>query len=81
MSFQERRSSETSRTETRPFTGMVHRFKSPLEFLQVKGMEIGSNVKNLLAEAFNKNRMVPEEGCFNRLCGAPPSAHVFAGSP
>lgn len=83
MSFLERDTSETfsgSKTQDRPFTGMIHRFKSSLEFLQIKSMEIGASSKNLLAKAFSKNWMVPIEGCFNRLCGAPPSAHAMAGT-
>lgn len=63
-----------------PPTGMVHRFRSALEYLQIKGNEMFSISKNILGEAFKKNRLVIEEGCWNRLCGAPPSAHAMIGA-
>lgn len=68
-----------SRTESVKMTatGMVHRFKSPTEFISVKISEIGSNRSQLL-KVLNNPGLVIEEGCNSRLCGAPPSAHHLA---
>ena len=63
----------------RPSTGIVHRFKNAVEFIQIKSMEIGSVGKNIIAEAF-RSRFRIEEPCTNRLCGAPPQAHVMVGT-
>lgn len=63
-----------------PPSGIVHRFRNTLEYLQIKSRDMLSINKNILGEAFKKSRLVIEEGCWKRLCGAPPSAHAMVGA-
>lgn len=68
---------KTAEIKQFPATGMVHRFKNPSEFVAIKSNEIGADRSKIL-QIFNNPGLVIEEGCNNRLCGAPPSAHVLA---
>ena len=60
-----------------PVTGMVHRFRNPTEFVSIKTSEIGADRAKIM-QIYNNPGLVIEENCNNRLCGAPPSAHVLA---